>query len=130
MTNKPKTARERLMERLAQPIPRVKPLEEVLKERALKQAAKERERAVEHNCEVLNLDPRTRRGLEGKRWRVEVDKVTAAVPMEVTPVEEALRRAIGEAARQRRLWALADPLGVFGGTETIDDVVKRQDETR
>ena len=51
MSREPKmTARERLMQRLAQPIPRVKP-----------NPAKEREEIIKHNCEVLNLDPWTHR---------------------------------------------------------------------
>ena len=100
------------MERLAQPIPRVK------------------RDPVQHNCEVLNLDPWTHKGREGKRWRVEPDKVSAGVAMEPTATEKAIMDAVAQAARQRRAWALADPLKLYGETETIDDVVRRQDKTR
>lgn len=67
-------------------------------------------------AEVLKLDP----------WR----KDKSYVAMGPTAVEKEIMRAVGEAARARRARALSDPLNLYGGEETIDDVVKRQDETR
>jgi hypothetical protein len=118
MSNEPKmTARERLMKRLETPIPP-----------ARRDPAKEREQIVQRNCEVLNLHPLTHEG-QRRRWNVEVDKTTSYVGMKRTALEERIMMEVGEAARRRREWALNNPMGM-DRWETIDNVVRRQDETR
>jgi len=79
-------------------------------------------------AEVLKLDPWRK---DKRPWNVvPTDRVTSYVAMGPTAVEKEIMRAVGEAARARRARALSDPLNLYGGEETIDDVVKRQDETR
>jgi hypothetical protein len=80
-------------------------------------------------AEVLKLDPWRK---STKPWSVvPSDRVTSYVQVEPTVVEKEIMRAVGEAARQRPVRALSDPLNLYGGgEETIEDVVRRQDETR
>jgi hypothetical protein len=121
MSNEPKamTARERLMLRLAQPIPRVKP-----------NPAKELEEAKRRNCEILELIPGKGEKV-GKPWRPYVDKASSYRQMDRTAADEMweLQRRVGEAARRARM--RSDPFNLYGDRpESIDDVVRRQDETR
>jgi hypothetical protein len=80
-------------------------------------------------AEVLKLDPWRK---SSKPWNVQPsDRTTSYIAMEPTAVEKEIMRAVGQAARQRRVRALSDPLNLYGGgEESIDDVVRRQDETR
>ena len=130
MSEKPMSARERLMLRLSQPIPRVNPTP--VKGRVEPDLGVPRRAEpvkVEQQCEVLKLDPWKK---SSEPWRVvPSDRVTSYVQVEPTAVEKEIMRAVGDAARQRRVRALSDPLNLYGGgEETIDQVVKRQDDTR
>jgi hypothetical protein len=81
------------------------------------------------NCSVLEIVP-GKGGRVGKKWRMYVDKATSYREVDRSVVDEMweLTQRVGEAARRARM--LSDPLGLYGGEESIDDVVKRQDETR
>jgi len=117
------TARERLMLRLAQPIPRVKP-------DPTKIARREMEKAIRANCEILEIIP-GQGGKVGKRWQPYVDKTTSYRQMDQTAQDEMweLQRRVADAARRARM--RSDPLNLYGDRpESIDDVVRRQDETR
>jgi hypothetical protein len=115
------TARERLNRMLAEGIPDAPSKAEI--------ARRQLEEAHRRNCEVLELIP-GKGGKVGRRWRPLVDGPTSAVQADPNAADEiwALRRAVGEAARRARM--RADPLNLYGGEESIDDVVRRQDETR
>jgi hypothetical protein len=66
-----------------------------------------------------------------RRWTAEPDKTSSCVRYEPTVADkmEELRREVALAARRERM--RCDPLGIgVYDRETIDDVVKRQDETR
>src|SRR5262249_12426812 len=116
--------------RLSQPIPRVKPASQV-KPRIEPDLGVPPRPASEpvRRAEVLRLDP-WRKGRTP--WQVvPADKATSYVVNEPSAVEKEIKRAVGEAARSRRMRALSDPMNLYGGdAETIEDVVKRQDETR
>ena len=93
-------------------------------------AAKELEEAKRRNCEILQIIP-GKGGKVGKEWQPYIDKATSYQQMDRTASDEMweLRRAVGEAARRARM--KNDPLNLYGGgAESIDDLVKRQDETR
>jgi hypothetical protein len=114
---------------LSQPLPRVKPEPKV--ERRIEPDLGV-PRAVDEpvrRAEVLRLDPWKK---NQEPWRVvPSDRITSYVAMEPTAVEKEIMRAVGDAARARRARALSDPLNLYGGgEETIEDVVKRQDDTR
>src|SRR5215469_12902289 len=116
-----KELRERLDRLLAEGIPDAPSKAEI--------ARREYEEAKRANCEILEIIP-GRGGKVGKRWRPFVDKPSAYVQHEPTGLdrEMELRRAVGEAARRARM--RSDPLNLYGGEETIADVVERQDRTR
>jgi hypothetical protein len=65
-------------------------------------------------------------------WKVEIDKVSSAVPMEPTQAD-LLKEAQLERKRLDRIERLRlDPvgLGTWGVQETIDEVVRRQNGRR
>jgi hypothetical protein len=121
MSERRETARERLNRMLAEGIPDAPSKAEI--------ARREYEEARRANCEVLELIP-GKGGRVGRRWRPYVDKATAAVQADLSVADElaVLQRKVGEAARRARM--RGDPLNLYGGEESIDDVVRRQDETR
>ena len=93
-------------------------------------ARRELEKAKRANCEILELIPGSG-GKLGKPWRPYVDKVSSYQQVDQTAVDEMweLQRRVGEAARRARM--RNDPLNLYGDRpESIDDVVRRQDETR
>jgi hypothetical protein len=99
--------RERLERRLNGPVPVEDPMEV----------------ARRHNREVLGLGLR-------KKWEVVVDGVTSCVSWKPGPTDEMAEalRAADRAEREARLdqWGL----GIWGGRESIDDVVRRQNRRR
>jgi hypothetical protein len=114
--------RERLQRKLAEGIPDAPSKAEI--------ARREYEEAKRANCEVLELIP-GKGGRVGKRWQPYVDKTSSYRQVDQTALDEAweLQRRVAEAARRARM--RADPLNLYGGgEETIDDIVRRQDETR
>jgi hypothetical protein len=65
-----------------------------------------------------------------KAWTVQVDKVSSAVPMELSFTDK-MKEAQLEAKRaERQDRRRVDPtgLGIYGDEETIDDVVRRQNQ--
>jgi hypothetical protein len=117
-----KEVRERLDRMLADGVPDAPSKAEL--------ARREYEEAKRHNCEVLELIP-GKGGKAGRRWRPLVDKATSYVMMDGSAADEIweLRMRVAAAARRARM--RSDPLNLYGGgEETIDDVVRRQDETR
>ena len=63
-------------------------------------------------------------------WTVVVDKVSSAVPMEPTVTDQMKERQM-EIARLNRVQRRdCDPtgLGIYGVEETIDEVVRRQNQ--
>jgi hypothetical protein len=61
-------------------------------------------------------------------WTAEPLATTNAQPYQATDIDRLieLQRANAQAARAER--RRRDPFGIWGGAETIDDVVRRQDE--
>jgi len=117
-----KELRERLQRKLAEGIPDAPSKAEI--------ARREYEEAKRANCEAFELIP-GRGGRVGKRWRPFVDKTSSYRQVDQTAfdVEWEIRRQVADAARRARM--LTDPLNLYGGPEeTIDGVVRRQDETR
>src|SRR5262249_25584786 len=92
-------------------------------------ARREYEEAKRANCEVRQIIP-GKGGRAGKRWTPYVDKPTGYSQIERSVADEMweLQRRVGEAARRARM--RSDPMNLYGEEESIDDVVKRQDETR
>lgn len=116
------TARERLDQMLAEGIPEAPSRAEI--------ARREYEEAKRRNCEVLELIP-GKGGKAGRKWKPYIDKVSACAEYEPTALDREweIRKAVGEAARKARM--RSDPLNLYGdNAESIDDVVRRQDETR
>src|SRR5215471_15511642 len=101
MSEKAMTARERLMQRLAQPIPRAK--RDPAKERE-EIARRQFEEAKRRNCEILELIP-GKGGKVGKPWRPYVDKASSYRQIDRTAADEMweLQRRVGEAARRARM---------------------------
>ena len=117
-----KEVRERLDRMLADGVPDAPSKTEL--------ARREYEEVKRRNCEVLELIP-GKGGKAGRRWRPLVDKATSYVMMDGSAADEIweLRMRVAAAARRARM--RSDPLNLYrGGEETIDDVVRRQDETR
>jgi hypothetical protein len=75
------------------------------------------EEAKRHNCQVLKMTPYG--GLLGRKWQPYVDGPTAYRQVEPTTVEKEIMIAVGEAARQRRAWALDNPMGSYGESLAI-----------
>src|SRR5262249_61613406 len=98
------------------------------REKAEKQREEELALARERNQKILRLTPYG--GPEGRKWQPYVDGVSAYRQHEPTALEKEVMRAVSVAARQRRARALANPMNLYGDDETIEDVVRRQDETR
>jgi hypothetical protein len=91
---------------------------------------KELEEAKRANCAILEIIP-GKGGKVGKKWQPYIDRATSYRQVDRTAQDEMweLQRRVGEAARRARM--RGDPLNLYGGgAETIDDVVRRQDETR
>src|SRR5262249_55757804 len=84
-----------------------------------------------YRCEVLGIDPWTGRGRKG-RWTPLPDKVTSYTELDQRQFDDAerVRVAVARAARQARARALNNPMNLYGEEEGIDDVVRRQDQTR
>ena len=117
-----KEIREQLDKMLAEGIPDAPSKAEI--------ARRELEGAKRANCEILEIIP-GRGARVGKRWRPFIDKTSSYTQVDRTAFDEAweIRRAVGEAAKRARMFS--DPFNLYGGEpETIDDVVRRQDETR
>jgi hypothetical protein len=104
------------------PIRRLSP-EEIAANAAERARAAELERIKKHNCEVLNISRK-------RPWRPEVDGASSYAAKEPTIFEKQVMNYVALAARQRRAEALGNPHSLIGDEETIEDVVKRQDETR
>ncbi len=125
-----KTWRQVLEEHLAGPIPYLT-AEEIVRRKREKAERKRQEElrlARERNRKVLQLTPY---GGPKRKWKPFVDKVSACREHEPTSLDELgeIREAVARAAREARM--RADPLGtgLYCADETIDDVVRRQDET-
>jgi hypothetical protein len=63
---------------------------------------------------------------ERRRWSVQVDGVSSAIAMEPTFLDRLKERQIELDRLDRE--ARCDPtgLGIYGGEETIDEIVRRQ----
>jgi hypothetical protein len=65
-----------------------------------------------------------------RRWKVVVDKTSSAVSMEPTVWDQMKERQLERARLNRAERRDCDPagLGIYGVEETIDEVVRRQNQ--
>jgi len=129
---KGKTWRQVLEEHLACPVPYLSAEEIVRRKREKAERERQEELALarERNRKILRLTPYG--GPQGRKWQPFVDKVSACVQHEPTALDRIreVQEAVARAAREARMKADPNGLGIWGADETMADIVRRQDETR